>query len=151
MVHDIILQLYRGFDFLAALVAVIAAIVMSFDTIPEHQRTIFSDLAIGFLGSAIISSIIALVFNQIVLFEFQAHDRLDSNQLWIQTGLVDVSIAQLMSGLIAWSIDRYPLWVTVLVGSEALILLLGAMVLSSRMRAGMSGTQEHTLSEKLVI
>ncbi|KAJ9419914.1 hypothetical protein QL093DRAFT_2375264, partial [Fusarium oxysporum] len=55
-----------------------------------------------------------------------------------------------MSGLIAWSIDRYPLWVTVLVGSEALILLLGAMVLSSRMRAGMSGTQEHTLSEKLV-
>lgn len=146
---DLLLHSYKDFDVLAALPAVIAVMIMTtLDMIPDQQKTIFSELAAGLLGSTIILSVIALILNKMVLFKFQGHGYLTNGELCIPTGLVDFSIVLLLGGLVAWSVDRYPVRVTVLLGGEALILLLGAMVLSSKIWADMSGVQEQTLEEK---
>lgn len=63
------------------------------------------------------------------------------------TGLVGISIVQPLGGLVAWFIDSYHIWVTELRGGEALILLLGAMVLSSKIWADMSVVKEATATK----
>ena len=145
---DLVLQFYKNFDVLAALPAVIAAMMTAFNEIPDRQKTVFSDLATGLFGSTIILSVIALTLNRMVLFKFQGNGRLTNVELWIPTGLVDFSIVQVLGGLVAWSVDRYPAWVAVLLGSEATILLLGAIALSSKIWADMPGVHGGASTEK---
>ncbi|KAK7404087.1 hypothetical protein QQX98_010145 [Neonectria punicea] len=130
---DLILQFYETFDVLAALLAVIASVVMAFDGLQDDLKTIFSHLAMGLLGGSIVTSVIALALNQQYLAQ---------SELWIPGGLVDVSIAQLLGGLIFWSVDRYPAWVTLSIGIEALLLLLGTMALSSKTWTEMNKAQD---------
>ncbi|KPM41096.1 hypothetical protein AK830_g5491 [Neonectria ditissima] len=130
---DLVLRFYETFDVLAALPAVIAAVVMAFDGLQDDLKTIFSHLAIGFLGGSIVTSVIALALNQ---------QDLAQSELWIPGGLVNVSIAQLLGGLMFWSVDRYPAWVTLSIGIEALLLLLGTMALPSKTSSEMNKAQD---------
>ncbi|KAF5017842.1 hypothetical protein F66182_10198 [Fusarium sp. NRRL 66182] len=128
-----VLQLYQSFDVLAASPAVIASVVMASDRSPEAERTVFTHLATGLFTSTIITSVTALTLNKMVLFQFEGSISPTQRETWAPLGLIDVSIVKLLGGLVFWSVDKYPIWITIVIGIEAILSLLGLMALSMKM------------------
>lgn len=145
---DTVLESFKDFDnLLVALPSVIATIVVTSDRIPDQRKTIFSDIATGLLGSAIISSLIALSFNKMVVLKLVSQRRLTTQQLCISSGLIDASIAQLLGGVLAWTVDRYPVWITAFLGGEVFVLLLVTTLLSWKIDGSISDEQKQAALE----
>ncbi|KAH8659473.1 hypothetical protein BGZ61DRAFT_485911 [Ilyonectria robusta] len=128
-----VLRFYRTFDIIAALPAIIASMVMIFGGFQDCQKTSIIQIAAALLASSVVKSVIAITLAKMLLFRFENHEysiERESATLWLPTILVDISIIEVLAGLVLWIVDRYPIWVALLIGLEALALLLGIMALA---------------------
>ncbi|KAH8659509.1 hypothetical protein BGZ61DRAFT_485938 [Ilyonectria robusta] len=137
-IFDRVLRFYRTFDAIAASPAIVSSIIMIFSGVQDHQKTAIIQIAAALLASSVVMSLIAITLAKMLLFRFEGHQHSTEREsaiLWIPTILVDISIIEVLAGLVFWIADSYPIWVTLLIGVEALALLVGLIALAWKMWA----------------
>ncbi|KAH6972675.1 hypothetical protein EDB80DRAFT_693472 [Ilyonectria destructans] len=116
--------------------AIVASVVMIFGGFQGYRKTVMIQIAAALLISSVLTSIIALTLAKMLLFKFEGHQHSIERRsaiLWLPTILVDISIVEVLAGLVFWIVDSYPTWVALLIGIEALVLLIGIMTLAWKM------------------
>ncbi|KAH6970512.1 hypothetical protein BKA56DRAFT_622190 [Ilyonectria sp. MPI-CAGE-AT-0026] len=137
-IFDRVLRFYRTFDVIAALPAIVSSVIMIFSGVQGHQKTAIIQIAAALLASSVVKSLIAITLAKMLLFRLEGHQHSTEREsaiLWIPTILVDISIIEVLAGLVFWIADSYPIWVTLLIGVEALALLVGLIALAWKMWA----------------
>ncbi|KAL6413038.1 hypothetical protein AUP68_02533 [Ilyonectria robusta] len=135
-VFDRVLRFYRTFDAIAALPAIVASVVMKFDGFKDSQTTAIAQIAVVLLASSVVKSVIAITLAKMLLFRFEGYQHSTERKsaiIWLPTILVDMSIVEVLAGLICWVVDSYPIWAALLVAVEALALLVGTIALAWKM------------------
>ncbi|KAH6871726.1 hypothetical protein B0T10DRAFT_466533 [Thelonectria olida] len=130
---DRVLRFYRAFDIIAAFPAIIALVIMVFGGLRDHQKADMAHALVLLLASAVVTSIIAITLSKILLFKFERNQHLAerrSTSIWLPTILVDISIVEVLVGFVFWIANSYAIWVAILIGVEALVLLIGIIALA---------------------
>ncbi|KAH7113685.1 hypothetical protein B0J13DRAFT_574282 [Dactylonectria estremocensis] len=135
-VFDRVLLFYRTFDIIAAFPAIVASVLIAFGGFQDHQKTAIGQIVVLLLASSMVKSIIALTLAKMLLFKFEGQQSSTERKtliLWLPTILVDISIIEVLVGLVFWIANGYPIWVSLLIGVEAFAFMFGTMTLAWKM------------------
>lgn len=113
-------RFYNTFIILAALVAGLAISALTF---PEFHQSVtrLSEISEGFLCSAAITAVVSTVVATMLLFLFEGFDkanRLDYVVAWTPLILLDLSIIELLVGLVCWYSSVQDQWRVIVMAAQ---------------------------------
>lgn len=109
---------------------------MIFGGFQDYEKTITIQIAAALLASSVVNSVIAITLAKMLLFRFDGHQQSTergSTIIWLPTILLDMSIIEVLAGLVFWIVESYPIWVSLFIGVNALILLFGITAVAWKM------------------